>query len=284
MRNLFVFLVVSMIADIYAMEIPKSKPIEPVIKGSIKHKFLHRDNRSSSTSSSPSRSAKESGISINISKKSAKLTKSNDDLFNSQSSIGQQLLKAIEEKDDFTVMDILNPPINTVDQLGRTPLIRIIQNDNVDLVKECLKKDIEVNKADLTGNTALHHAVLRCNETIIQFLLHDHRINSSLKNKNDLCAYQLLENKTKKLLLECLLVRSVLDAIILEKVCQLQASDMRYIDTDYMNKIIENVKSTMSAKKDCETEATKLPLYATHEFIRKMILCRMQQEEVLQNK
>ncbi len=284
MRTLFLFLAINMITDIYAMEPQGSK------LSSKSHKYLHISNRSSSVSpnNSPTRSPRESGTSISVPKKSSKQTKQHLELSDShQSSIEQQLLRAIVENDTFKATSILYPDMNIADPFGKTLLIITIQNDNENLVKELLaQKGINVNKTDTWGNTPLHHAALRSNEYIINLLLRDYRVNSFLKNKNGCFAHQLIEKESKKnlSLKLSLFARSTLDSIVMQDLHTLHVMILD-CNADSLNNAINMIKERIAHDHEHQQDyqalpdATKLPYYATNEFIRKMIIYRIQQEE-----
>jgi len=48
-----------------------------------------------------------------------------------------------------------------LDDMGLTWLILAVKNGRVDVAKRlCLQRDVDMNKPDRQGNTALHHAFL----------------------------------------------------------------------------------------------------------------------------
>lgn len=67
-----------------------------------------------------------------------------------------------------------------IDANGKTPFMRAVINGNKDLALKFLKYNADINHTDIHGMTALMHAVLANNETMIDFLLSQNGIDSTI--------------------------------------------------------------------------------------------------------
>lgn len=277
MCKLIVFLVLGMIIDnTYAMQ--RSDSPEPKSPKKNKHLNITTRTRSVSSDDSPkSKLTRSDGLlktSINISKSTKQRSESPD---RNPTSIEQQLLKAVTANDTVGAISILHPNPNMINLFGKTLLMLAIEHDNDILVKELLaQRDIDVNKADRWDNTPLHYAALRSNEAIINLLLYDYRVNFFLKNKAKFCAHQLMDSKCSALKV-FVFARTMLDLIVIQEAYTLQINKESN-DHDAVSRAINTVKERIAQdharQKDYQAlpEAAQLPMYATNEFIRKMIL------------
>lgn len=80
------------------------------------------------------------------------------------------------------------------DEKGRTPLILAVRSGQTDLVTILLtKSDIDPNHRDSYGNTALHYTVLSQQNTLLELLLANTRVNTALLNHSKYTVYDLLK-------------------------------------------------------------------------------------------
>src|SRR3990167_10823546 len=61
--------------------------------------------------------------------------------------------------------------LDDIDEYGFTPLIECAITERLDVMQELIKRGININKPDVTGNTALHWAVDHNNLEMVTFLL-----------------------------------------------------------------------------------------------------------------
>ena len=81
----------------------------------------------------------------------------------------------------------------SIEDSGITWLILAIKNGRVDAAKRiCLQKDVDINKADNQGNTALHYAFMNRFPNCIQLLV-DVGADESIKNKAGSQPWELLD-------------------------------------------------------------------------------------------
>lgn len=211
-----------------------------------------------------------------------KIKKHFEESDNYQDLIGQGLLVAVTEKDIAKVRAILHPSPNVGDEEGRTPLIIAVQKGSVDIVRELLAvKNIDVNEADIWGNTPLHHAVLYGRDEIIKLLLYDPRVNSLRKNKENYFANHFIEHWHHVNLKELKLLffsRSRLDAVVEEEVMALQKMFLHEED-NRINESIFLIQNRIAEDHERQKQDRELPTAdkspINHEFIKKMIQYRL---------
>lgn len=200
-----------------------------------------------------------------------------------QDLIGQALLVAVKQNSLLKIMDIVHFNPNVSDKEDRTPLIIATQKNNVKMVRELLTlESIDVNKADMWGNTSLHHAVLQGNDDIIKLLLYDYRVNSLIRNKDNNLAKKFINDwchpnfQSLKLLF---FGRSRLDSVVEEEVLALQQMSKQERD-DNIDKSILVIQKRIDEdhekqKKDRELPKMEQSLIINNEFIRSMIIYRL---------
>lgn len=225
-----------------------------------------------------------------LSKKGSKdIKKECECLHGFQEIIGQSLLAAVTENSLLKTVSILSPNVNITGDDGKTPLVITIQKNNIYIAQELLgQKNVDVNKADIWGNTPLHHAALKRNSTIIKLLLYDHRVNAACKNIDNFFAHDFIVDWLCHNIEELRLlffVRYQLDLLVDKEVLMLR--------TDCVNRINERIDLSTRAIKDCVvnecekqkgdctlSELVQSPI--NYDFIKKMITYRLTSLHVAQ--
>ncbi len=107
----------------------------------------------------------------------------------------QNLLRAINKKDWFEILDLLNEgnlDINVKDKDGRTALILAVEHKHISIVDSLRKyKNIDINVKDKNDRTALMLAVEHKHVSIVNSLLKYKNIDINTKDKNDMTALML---------------------------------------------------------------------------------------------
>ncbi len=79
----------------------------------------------------------------------------------------ERIVNAIIENDfDWFVELVENAGVDQVDSNGLTPLMYCIQNERSKMIDYLLEKEIDINKQDNVGNTALFYAVFKSKDKI----------------------------------------------------------------------------------------------------------------------
>lgn len=79
----------------------------------------------------------------------------------------ERIVNAIIENDfDWFVELVENAGGDQVDSNGLTPLMYCIQNERSKMIDYLLEKEIDINKQDNVGNTALFYAVFKSKDKI----------------------------------------------------------------------------------------------------------------------
>lgn len=79
----------------------------------------------------------------------------------------ERIVNAIIENDfDWFVELVENAGVDRVDSNGLTPLMFCIQNERSKMIDYLLEKEIDINRQDNVGNTALFYAVFKSKDKI----------------------------------------------------------------------------------------------------------------------
>ena len=79
----------------------------------------------------------------------------------------ERIVNAIIEHDfDWFVELVENAGVDRVDSNGLTPLMFCIQNERSKMIDYLLEKEIDINRQDNVGNTALFYAVFKSKDKI----------------------------------------------------------------------------------------------------------------------
>lgn len=212
------------------------------------------------------------------------------------------LLDAVKEDNLERFSMLLKPDINLPDETGNTPLIIAVMKSNEQIVDLLFKEErLDPNKQNTWQMTALHYAALQNHHPMIEKFIRDPRVDASITNKNNRpkehknknhnplteannTARELLSDQTEE---DHALRMRLFARITLDRQVNLQVVEMQLAcfnpKTNDMNDDIQSIKQRIDQVHLKQNESndrklpqqTELPDYATDEFIKQMLLLRI---------
>jgi len=185
----------------------------------------------------------------------------------------------------------------------KIPLITAIRDGNLEAIQDLINNaDINLNEQDQWKNTPLHRAVLLFRNSdvkketvkeIINILLLDYRLDSSITNENNHTAQQLLEGGEDTETRQKLFARTTLDIISNKHLKNLLYEETEpYINDDLIIKLADNIQSDIETIESSQGEKLPnealLPSYAKkdknnkedNKFILNMLKHRIPEERI----
>lgn len=225
--------------------------------------------------------------------KSSKKSKSYEHNLFHKKTYDHRLPSLTEEKQLNDLININPREINKIHAHGETLLLWAARNNKPSLVEKLLTyDDILINQKNNDHQTALHYCAHYKNEEIIKILLCNPQTDASLLNSDNKTAREMIEGNSEQdiELRRIIFARIMLDLTINSHLKEIQ-NNMFIAQTSVINspkqekKVIEDAIATIkqvltndqnSQKEDRNLpDSAKLPNYADDEFIKKMILFRI---------
>lgn len=208
-----------------------------------------------------------------------------------------QRLPSISEEKTLNSCITINPKdINKINSPhNETLLIWAARNNNSSLIKTLLTYDgILINLKNKYHQTALHYAAEHKNEKIIKKLLLNPQTDASILNDEHKTARDIVKgNSNQDIELRRIIFARIMLDLTVNSVCKTLQDEYAYachialIDTDQdqkeiilkaLNKINNALKEDQDNQKEEDRdlpEAAKKPTYADDDFIKQMILLRI---------